>query len=102
MIPMSYYLFLSSILFAQEQYTLSGFIRALDSSEELIGANIVCEALSIGAITNAYGFHSISLPAGTQELRFSFIGYNDQTIEGFCIIVTIFLSICANDNEMIF
>ena len=68
-------------MFAQEQYTLSGFIRESDSSEELIGANIVCEALSIGATTNAYGFYSMSLPAGTHELRFSFIGYNDQIIE---------------------
>ena len=65
---------LSSLLFAQEQYTLSGFIRESDGSEELIGANIVSESLRIGATTNAYGFYSISLPAGTHELRFSFIG----------------------------
>ena len=48
--------FVSSLSFAQEQYTLSGFIRESDSSEELIGANIVCETLSIGATTNAYDF----------------------------------------------
>ena len=72
---------LSSLLIAQEQYTLSGFIRESDGSEELIGANIFSDSLRIGATTNAYGFYSIILPAGTHELRFSFIGYNDQIIE---------------------
>ena len=72
---------LSSLIFAQEQYTLSGFIRESDGSEELIGANIVCEKLRIGTTTNVYGFYSISLPEGTHELRFSFIGYNDKIIE---------------------
>jgi len=72
---------LSSLLVAQDQFSLSGFIREAVSSEELIGANIVCEDLSIGATTNAYGFYSLSLPKGTYSIRYSFIGYKDQLFE---------------------
>ena len=68
-------------MFAQENYTLSGFIREAVSSEELIGANIVCENLNIGATTNAYGFYSLSLPKGTHSIRYSFIGYKDKLVE---------------------
>ena len=64
---------LSSSLFAQNKYTVSGFVKELSSSEELIGANIVCEQLRIGATTNSYGFYSITLPEGTYSFRYSFI-----------------------------
>ena len=72
---------LSSFLVAQEQFTLSGFIREAVSSEELIGANIICEDLTIGATTNAYGFYSISLPKGNYSIRYSFIGYQDKVVQ---------------------
>ena len=72
---------LSSSLFAQDKFTVSGFVKELSSSEELIGANIVCEDLSIGATTNSYGFYSISLPKGTYSIRYSFIGYKDKVVE---------------------
>ena len=72
---------LSSSLFAQDKYTVSGFVKELSSSEELIGSNIVCEYLSIGATTNSYGFYSISLPMGTYSIRYSFIGYQDKVVQ---------------------
>ena len=72
---------LSSSLFAQDKYTVSGFVKELSSSEELIGSNIVCEDLSIGATTNSYGFYSISLPMGTYSIRYSFIGYQDKVVQ---------------------
>ncbi len=72
---------ISSSLFAQDKFTVSGFVKELSSSEELIGANIVCEDLSIGATTNSYGFYSISLPKGTYSIRYSFIGYKDKVVE---------------------
>ena len=72
---------LSSSLFAQDKFTVSGFVKELSSSEELIGSNIVCEDLSIGATTNSYGFYSISLPKGTYSIRYSFIGYQDKVVQ---------------------
>ena len=74
-------LLINSFILAQETYTLSGFIREELSSEDLIGANVVCENLNIGSTTDAYGFYSISLPEGTYSIRYSFIGYIDQVIQ---------------------
>jgi len=68
---------LSTSLFAQDKFTLSGFIREKSSSEELIGANIICEQLKLGATTNPYGFYSMTLPEGDYTIRYSFIGYKD-------------------------
>ena len=47
-------LLFNSVIYAQEYFTLSGFIREAESSEDLIGANLVCENLKIGATTNVY------------------------------------------------
>ena len=74
-------LFVGSSLLAQDKFTLSGFIREQSSSEELIGANIVCEQLRIGASTNPYGFYSITLPEGDYTIRYSFIGFQDKLVE---------------------
>lgn len=73
-------LFISVNAFSQNKYTLSGFVKEKSSSEELIGANIVCEELRIGATTNSYGFYSITLPEGTYSIQYSFIGFQDKVI----------------------
>ena len=59
--------------------TLSGYIRDVETGEELIGANVVIEKLNTGATTNAYGFYSVSLPFGKYVVTYSYIGYD--TIE---------------------
>ncbi|WP_299361659.1 TonB-dependent receptor [Winogradskyella sp.] len=64
---------------AQETYTLSGNVIDELTGETVLGANILLPDLSIGAVTNEYGFYSITLPAGTHKLLISFLGY--QTIE---------------------
>ena len=74
------FLCISSGLFAQNKFTISGFVKEKSSAEELIGANIVSEALSIGVTTNAYGFYSLTLPEGDYKIRYSFIGYQDTLI----------------------
>ena len=48
--------------------TLSGYVTDSSSSEILIGAGVLAEGgrgLSTGAVTNEYGFYTITLPAGT-------------------------------------
>ena len=64
--------------FAQEKFTLSGTISDLNSNETLIGVNIYVPALKLGTTTNAYGFYSMTLPEGTYDFEFSYVGY--QTI----------------------
>jgi hypothetical protein len=60
---------------AQDRYTLSGYIRDSLSQENLIGAAITVKGQSRGINSNAYGFFSITLPAGDYTLSVSFVGY---------------------------
>ncbi|MEL6612310.1 MAG: carboxypeptidase-like regulatory domain-containing protein, partial [Bacteroidota bacterium] len=65
---------------AQETITLSGFVRDADSRETLIGASLYAPELERGAVTNAFGFFSLTLPRTpeadtTQSLVISFVGY---------------------------
>ena len=61
--------------FAQNQPTISGNIRDAETGEDLIGAAVVVETLSTGAVTNVYGFYALSLPAGSYTLSVQYIGY---------------------------
>lgn len=58
-------------------YTISGVVKASESGEALIGASVYINEGTIGAITNAYGFYSLSVPKqeDTCLLTISFIGY---------------------------
>ena len=69
----------SILVFAQSKYTLSGYIKDGSSGEDLIGANVYVKTDQvIGTATNVYGFFSMTLPAGTYNVTFSYIGYEDQ------------------------
>ncbi len=61
--------------YAQEKYTISGTVSEAKTGETLIGVNVLVPALQMGAITNEYGFFSITLPAGSHEIYFSSIGF---------------------------
>lgn len=65
--------------FAQS-FTISGYVRDSTSSEVLVGANIYESRLKKGTTTNAYGFFSITLPAGAYTLRFSYMGYQSRSV----------------------
>ena len=56
-------------------YTLSGIITDTDNGETLIGATVLIDELRQGAVTNAYGFYSITLPAGEYTVSVSYVGY---------------------------
>lgn len=69
---------LSLHAFSQKRYTISGYVREANSRELLPGVNIYIPVLKTGAITNNYGFYSLSLPQGNYELVYSFVGYNPE------------------------
>lgn len=69
-------LWLSSLCFAQEKFTLSGVITDQNTNETLIGVNILIPTLQTGTTTNEYGFYSITLPKGEYEIQVSYLGYN--------------------------
>lgn len=55
--------------------TLSGFVKDSKSGEPLIGATVVLKELGVGAAANAFGFYSITVPAGNYQLECNYIGY---------------------------
>ncbi|MGO4910945.1 TonB-dependent receptor [Leeuwenhoekiella sp. W20_SRS_FM14] len=80
MIKNSFILFLLlgiiSVSWSQNNHTLSGIITAASSNETLIGVNVLVPELNTGAVTNEYGFYSITLPEGSYDIQISFIGFN--------------------------
>ncbi len=76
---------------AQEKYTIRGTVKDNENGETLIGASVYLQGTEYGAITNEYGFYSLTAPAGTYKLFITYIGYeaivqeidlnSDQTID---------------------
>ena len=64
--------------YSQEKFTLSGTVSEADTGETLIGVNVIFPELQTGAITNEYGFYSITLPAGEYEVFFSNMGFSSE------------------------
>ena len=58
-----------------KQVTVSGYVYDSISRETLIGANIYHHDLRRGAVSNSYGFYSISLPPGETTMAVSYVGY---------------------------
>lgn len=62
---------------AQENFTISGNVTDKINGETLFGTTIFLEGTTIGAITNEYGFYSLTAPAGNYTLVFSHMGYKE-------------------------
>ena len=78
------YLLLSLLCFsfqslAQQQITISGFVREKGSRELLPGVNVYVENTSLGTVTNTYGFYSLTIPkTDSVFISYSFVGYERQ------------------------
>jgi len=64
----------SALGYAQN-FTISGSIQDAANGEGLIGATVYDKATTSGVSANIYGFYSLTLPAGTYELVYSFVGF---------------------------
>lgn len=58
--------------------TLSGYVTDAASGEALIGATVIDLKSGKGAVANAFGFYSLTLPTDSVNLRISFIGFSTQ------------------------
>ena len=65
---------------AQHKVTLSGHITDSASGETLIGAGLVEGRSRTGAVTNNYGYYTLTLPAGEYDFQYSYVGYQDQVL----------------------
>jgi hypothetical protein len=63
------------------KFTISGYVRDGSSGESLPAATIGILELKRGANSNAYGFYSITMPAGKYTLKVSYLGYETQLID---------------------
>lgn len=79
----SYYLLIFMVVpfisFSQKKITLNGTVSDLKTNETLIGVSVFVPEIKASAITNEYGFYSMTLPEGKYTIRISSLGY--QTIE---------------------
>ena len=74
-------LFVCSGINAQEKsYTVSGSVSDIRNGEDLIGASISEANTHRGAISNTYGYYSLSLPKGKHTLTVSYLGYRLKEI----------------------
>ena len=67
--------------FSFGQRTITGNITDAANNEPLIGATIVIEGTTIGAVTDFDGAFEIQVPAAATALVFSYVGYEDQTLK---------------------
>ena len=68
--------FLSNAALAQDKFTISGSLKDATTGEDIIGARIaVLELPGTGAITNTFGFYSLTLPAGNYTLQYRYLGF---------------------------
>ena len=64
--------------FAQNQFTLSGYVKDALSGETLNGATVAVLGESKGITSNQFGFYSITLTTGTYNFICSYVGYVPQ------------------------
>ncbi len=65
--------------FAQEKFTINGYVKEASSGEGVIGASVYVKEKGTGGATNTYGFYSITLPKGDYTLVFSSVGLQQLT-----------------------
>jgi hypothetical protein len=70
-------LLMTPSLWAQK-HTVSGTVTDNATGETLIGATVMDARTGKGAVTNAYGRYSLTLPVDTVDLRISYVGYQSQ------------------------
>ncbi|MDX2278399.1 MAG: TonB-dependent receptor [Saprospiraceae bacterium] len=77
------FLFVQCLVFCQStpKFTISGYISDAKSGERLIGATVVDKRSGQGAVTNTYGFFSLTLPKDSVTLLASYIGFQAQGIQ---------------------
>jgi len=81
-IVLSFLLFSIVLLSNAQNYTISGYVKD-SASGEALGNSFVSttsQGKFIDAFPNAYGFYSMSVPAGTYKIRFSMPGYKGQIV----------------------
>lgn len=70
-------LFLGIVSTAQNTYSVRGIIKDAKNGETLLGATVFLKGTTNGAVTNPYGFYSLTAPEGNYTLIVSYMGYEE-------------------------
>ncbi|HOY27916.1 MAG TPA: carboxypeptidase-like regulatory domain-containing protein [Flavobacteriales bacterium] len=72
---------LSGSLFskAQENLTISGYVKDAATGETLIGANVYAKETMTGTTTNTYGYYVLNLPPGKYTIVMSYVGFEESS-----------------------
>ncbi len=73
--PLLVYLLLFCGTLSSQNFTISGNIKDARNGETLTGASVFLKGANKAAVSNQYGFYSLTAPAGADTIIFSFIGY---------------------------
>jgi len=68
-----------SMLGYSQKYTISGYVEDKSSGEKLYSANVYDMRTKAGAITNEYGFFSLTLKKDSVDLVVSFVGFTSYS-----------------------
>lgn len=60
--------------------TISGYITNKDTNEPVSGVTVFIQKLSLGTISNDYGYYALTLPRGAHVIQYSFIGMKNKII----------------------
>ncbi len=63
-----------------QRHTISGTVEDQVTGEKLPGCNVYDAATSQGTSSNVYGFFSLTLPAGSIVLTFSYVGFETVNV----------------------
>lgn len=71
-------LLLFPVIIFSQNFTVSGYITDAKNGETLISASVFEINSKKGTVSNTYGFYSLTIPRGTAEIQYSYVGYGDQ------------------------
>ena len=80
------------------QQLVQGVVRNQDGIP-LQGVSVRVVGTNVGTLTAADGTYSISLPAGSKQLSFTFLGHEEQTLTATGNVLDVFLTEAGNVLE---
>lgn len=72
-------LFNITVSFSQSKSTLSGYLTDAKNGEAIIGARVAIPSIKQAAVTNTYGFYSLTVPSGKYDVEFRAGGLTTET-----------------------
>ncbi len=94
------FLMLSAAVLSAQNFTVSGYITDKSNGETLIAATVIDKNSSKGAVSNNYGYYSLTLPKGEVVLNYSYIGYGNVS-ESFFLDKDTVINVPLEPNTML-